>query len=252
MKITPEGILEAYYSSIAMTAKLGTTTILMRTDEVSLLISTGSGAAEIDGIKYDTEKGSILCLAPETFYLTDGSFWRISSENLESVPGLYTDKNGDLISIAERLHAEDMRNDRSEKMIDAILQEISAEMDRSCIRIGDIDDNDAFDYLRYIDRNSRAITLQTFADQYGFTEQYASTLINRKLNISFSELLRIIRMAKSIPLLEGTSRTCADIAAEVGYSSQEHFSRVFSKFFCTTPFKYRSDAKLKRIRSNRK
>ena len=130
MKITPEGILEAYYSSIAMTAKLGTTTILMRTDEVSLLISTGSGAAEIDGIRYETEKGSILCLAPDSYYLTDGSFWRISSENLESAPGLYTDKSGDLTSIAERLHAEDIRNDRSEKMIEAILQEISAEMDR--------------------------------------------------------------------------------------------------------------------------
>ena len=252
MKITPEGILEAYYSSIAMTAKLGTTTILMRTDEVSLLISTGSGAAEIDGIRYETEKGSILCLAPDSYYLTDGSFWRISSENLESAPGLYTDKSGDLTSIAERLHAEDIRNDRSEKMIEAILQEISAEMDRSCIRIGDINDNDAFDYLRYIDRNSGTVTLQRFADQYGFTEQYASALISKKLNISFTDLLRLIRMSKSIPLLEGTSRTCADIAAEVGYSSQEHFSRVFSKFFCTTPFKYRSDAKLKRIRSNRK
>ena len=252
MTITPDGILEAYYSSIAMTAKLGTTTILMRTDEISLLIATGSGTAAVDGIQYETEKGSILCLAPDSYYLTNGSFWRISSENLEIPPGLYTDKNGDLVSIAERLHAEDIRTDRSEKMIDAILQEISAEMERSCIRTGDINDNDAFDYLRYIDRNSGTVTLQRFADQYGFTEQYASALINKKLDVSFTDLLRLIRMSKSIPLLEGTSRTCADIATEVGYSSQEHFSRVFSKFFGTTPFKYRSDAKLKRIRSNRK
>ena len=139
MTITPDGILEAYYSSIAMTAKLGTTTILMRTDEISLLIATGAGTAAVDGIQYETEKGSILCLAPDSYYLTNGSFWRISSENLEIPPGLYTDKNGDLISIVERLHAEDIRTDRSEKMIDAILQEISAEMERSCIRTGDIE-----------------------------------------------------------------------------------------------------------------
>ena len=132
--------------------------------------------AAVDGIQYETEKGSILCLAPDSYYLTNGSFWRISSENLEIPPGLYTDKNGDMISIAERLHAEDIRTDRSEKMIDAILQEISAEMERSCIRTGDINDNDAFDYLRYIDRNSGTVTLQRFADQYGFTEQYASVL----------------------------------------------------------------------------
>ena len=72
MTITPDGILEAFYSSIAMTAKLGTTTILMRTDEISLLIATGSGTAAVDGIQYETEKGSILSNIDIDVYLILG------------------------------------------------------------------------------------------------------------------------------------------------------------------------------------
>ena len=226
--------------------------VLCRMTQAVLLISDeASGTLGIDGILNEISGNTVISI-PENTYIRikdlRGKLWKVSAVNSSLPPGIYSDGSGTVRQIAERLSAEYDRNDRSERMVSAITEEIAAETERSCKLEGEIRTADGYDYLRYIDTNSDSITLQTFAEHFHFTEQYASSLISKKLNVSFTELVRTIRMAKSIPLLEGTARTCADIAAEIGYASQEHFSRVFSQFFGTTPFKFRSEMKLRRIR----
>ena len=221
------------------------------TEDVLLISDEASGTLEIDGVPNEISGNTVISIPENTYIRTRdlrGKLWKISAGNSPLPPGIYSDESGTVRQIAERLSAEYDRKDRSERMVSAITEEIAAEAERSCKLEEEIRTADGYDYLRYIDTNSDSITLQTFAEHFHFTEQYASSLISKKLNVSFTELVRTIRMAKSIPLLEGTARTCADIAAEIGYASQEHFSRVFSQFFGTTPFKFRSEMKLRRIR----
>ncbi len=93
--------------------------------------------------------------------------------------------------------------------------------------------------LNYIQHNFRTVTLASLAKTFHFSESYLSKLIHKKLNQSFTDILRTLKMNKAIEYLMNTHMKISEIADAVGYDSVDHFSRTFRKVYGMPPQEYK-------------
>ena len=93
--------------------------------------------------------------------------------------------------------------------------------------------------MSYIKGNYRNITLDDLSNQFNFNSQYMCRLIKKNTGKTFKQLLTDFRMREACTMLQNTSLRIIDIANEVGYSSEEHFIRVFTTYNKLTPNEYR-------------
>ncbi len=93
--------------------------------------------------------------------------------------------------------------------------------------------------LNYIQQNYRTVTLASLAHTFHFSESYLSKLIHKKLNQSFTDILRTLKMNKAIDYLMNTHMKISEIADAVGYDSVDHFSRTFRKVYGMPPQEYK-------------
>lgn len=96
--------------------------------------------------------------------------------------------------------------------------------------------------LQYIQQNYRTVTLSSLAKAFHFSETYLSKLIRKKLNQSFTEVLRTLKMNHALEYLLNTSMKVSEIADAVGYDSVDHFSRTFRKLYGIPPQEYKRRA----------
>ena len=81
------------------------------------------------------------------------------------------------------------------------------------------------------------ITLQTLESELHLSKYYISHLFSTKLNISFSQLIKYLRIDEACKLLKnGTSVTDAAMAS--GFGSIRSFNRAFAEEKGVTPSKY--------------
>ena len=99
--------------------------------------------------------------------------------------------------------------------------------------------DEILDIISYIKGNYRNITLDDLANQFNFNSQYMCRLIKKNTGKTFKQLLTDFRMREACTMLQNTSLRIIDIANEVGYSSEEHFIRVFTIYNKLTPSEYR-------------
>ncbi len=93
--------------------------------------------------------------------------------------------------------------------------------------------------LNYIQQNYRTVTLSSLAQTFHFSESYLSKLIHKKLNKSFTEILRTLKMNNALEYLMNTQMKISEIADAVGYDSVDHFSRTFRKVYGVPPQEYK-------------
>lgn len=87
------------------------------------------------------------------------------------------------------------------------------------------------------------ISISQFAEKYGLTANYLSTLFHHKAGCRFVEYLAEVRITNAKKfLLKNTSASVKDIALMVGYNSARHFSALFQKQTGMTPSAYRKKA----------
>lgn len=96
--------------------------------------------------------------------------------------------------------------------------------------------------LQYIQQNYRTVTLSSLAKAFHFSETYLSKLIRKKMNQSFTEVLRTLKMNHAMEYLLNTSMKISEIADAVGYDSVDHFSRTFRKIYGVPPQEYKKSA----------
>lgn len=93
---------------------------------------------------------------------------------------------------------------------------------------------------KYInDHYSERITLETLSNKFFLNPSYISRIFKLKLNISFSALLRNIRINKVIDYLKDTDYTITEIAQKTGFDSPTSLCRVFKKNVGMSPLRYR-------------
>ena len=93
--------------------------------------------------------------------------------------------------------------------------------------------------LNYIRQNYRALTLTELAEHFHYSKPYLCALIKQNTGVSFTELIKHIRMTRATEYLINSSRSVSEIAEVLGYHSSDHFSRVFRTTYGMSPQQYR-------------
>lgn len=93
--------------------------------------------------------------------------------------------------------------------------------------------------LQYIQCNYKTVSLTELRGKYHFQQQYISKIIKRETGKTFTELKQALRLQNAAELLQETKLSISDIAAELNYSDQSHFTRYFKAEYGVTPNQYR-------------
>lgn len=93
----------------------------------------------------------------------------------------------------------------------------------------------------YIDANyTRHITNQTLSEQFGYVPSYMSLLFRRRFEESPSEYLTRVRLERAKQLMRQDQHVMVkDVAEQVGFKNQYHFSKAFKKHTGQWPSDYK-------------
>jgi AraC-like DNA-binding protein len=86
------------------------------------------------------------------------------------------------------------------------------------------------------------ISLQSLSEELSIPSYQLSWIINKKMNITFSELVnsyRVEEVKKRLDSSQDTDKTILDIAFDAGFNTKTSFNRVFKKLTRITPSQYR-------------
>lgn len=85
----------------------------------------------------------------------------------------------------------------------------------------------------------RVPDLDEAATVAGLSRFRLAHLLKESTGQSYGQHVARLRIERAARVLEGSPRSCADIAAELGFTDQSHFTRVFRAVTGTTPAQYR-------------
>ena len=97
--------------------------------------------------------------------------------------------------------------------------------------------------LQYIQHNYQTLTLSSLAKLFHYSEPHLCTLIKQNTGLTFTELIKKLRLADATSYLLNTSMKIGEIAEQIGYNSADHFSRVFRSAYKMSPLEYRRQHK---------
>ncbi len=98
--------------------------------------------------------------------------------------------------------------------------------------------------LLYIHQHySEDLSLRQIAESFYVNAAYLGRLFTRETDMSFAEYLASYRIRRAMKLLEISDKPIIQIANTVGYSSPNHFYKLFRKYADTTPHQYRRECR---------
>lgn len=93
--------------------------------------------------------------------------------------------------------------------------------------------------MLYILKNYTTVTLKEVAYMFNYSEKYISRLIKKELQISFSELIKNVKLQHAASLLKNTTQSIETIIFSVGYQNKSYFYTIFAEKYNMTPLEYR-------------
>ena len=97
------------------------------------------------------------------------------------------------------------------------------------------------DVENFLRNNYKDASLNDLVQLFHFQEDYFTRLIKKNTGMTYSQLLKKIRVSKAEELLLDTRMSINDIMEAVGYENRHHFYKVFYEFHSMTPKQYRQD-----------
>lgn len=88
-------------------------------------------------------------------------------------------------------------------------------------------------------RYSENIRISDFAERYFFSREYLSRQFKAKYGTGIYEYLTGVRMKRACELLKDSEVSISDIAARVGFTDSNYFSKAFHAYTGSTPSEYR-------------
>lgn len=187
---------------------------------------TGAGEAELDALfaRFASEKWS------------QGDIFRLFSMALTelgasaSYPETLRRRAALADSISSALTMDELKSD-----VESLMLSAPGEADGSSPAARRIE--------QYLRKNyAQHITNQTLGGVFGYVPSYVSILFRRAYNMSPSEYLTNIRIGEAKRrMLENPNLLIRDVALEVGFKSQHHFSRTFKRLENVWPSDYLSE-----------
>ena len=100
--------------------------------------------------------------------------------------------------------------------------------------------------IQFIDKNIHSdLTLETVAHATFLSSNYISQLLKQKTGLAFVGWLTMKRMEKAQELLLMTDMRISQIAKEIGFADEGHFTRRFKQKFNYSPSEFRARRTLK-------
>lgn len=88
-----------------------------------------------------------------------------------------------------------------------------------------------------------AITTEALSKELGMNRTYLCSLFTEETGLTINQYVTQVKMEEAKRLMEITSKSTAEIAEYLGYSTQSYFQRVFKTHTGMTPGEYRSQRK---------
>ena len=89
--------------------------------------------------------------------------------------------------------------------------------------------------------NFKTITIKELASKWYLSERELQRYLEKNYNKNFSDLKNDAKMSFAQNLLLSSNMSILEIAYETGYSSSEHFSNAFKKYYGKSPLKYKKE-----------
>jgi AraC-like DNA-binding protein len=235
-------------------------------------IKSGSGTLIADNVTYRIEPRTFYVTGPEVFheqisdqdapmveygiYLQTDALQAIHRDNpmraFLDTPFFICDSKDasqDLERIMERIFTELKRKSFGhELMLKALVQEFLVTVTRlygkSAPKADKTSQNSPADmtYLTIEEAflyDYKDLTLSELAKRVNLGPRQTERLLNKHYNMTFSQKKAEARMSAALLLLKGTQKSIGEISEELGFSSPEHFTNAFKKYFHKTPAAFR-------------
>lgn len=96
--------------------------------------------------------------------------------------------------------------------------------------------------LAEINKNfENKISIEALAEQFSISSRYIRKEFQKRLGLSASEYIMLLRINKARDLLWKTKKSITDISFSTGFGSSQYFCRVFKKMVGKTPYEYRNE-----------
>ena len=99
----------------------------------------------------------------------------------------------------------------------------------------------ARDYI--LSHISESVTTEALSRELGLNRTYLCKLFTEETGLTINQYVTHIKMEEAKRLMDITSKSIAEIAEYLGYSSQSYFQKVFKNRFGITPGAYRNKIK---------
>lgn len=97
--------------------------------------------------------------------------------------------------------------------------------------------------LHYMEANvARAISIDEIAQESGLSTYHFQRIFKKAMGMPVARYLLVLRMEEAKQQLSRSDTGVAEIAQNLGFASQAHFSRLFKKFIGFAPSQYRKRA----------
>lgn len=144
-----------------------------------------------------------------------------------------------LLHIASLLSKGDLERLEAYSLVYKLLKEMLPIMTQSELSL-DKTLRKAVEYLQ--DHWDEHITIQDIAKQCLISESAVHHMFKKQLGQTPVRYLNEIRVNQAIRLLENSDYSISDIIQRVGFSSENHFRKVFADMTGMTPLKYRKNS----------
>lgn len=122
------------------------------------------------------------------------------------------------------------------------LENIALNEKRRDVDTEDAESNRILEIVKYINENySEKITLDSLSKKFFLNPSYISRAFKNKLNISFNNYLRSVRIREIAVLLQDTDLDIKSIAFRTGFESSTALCRTFKSAMGVTPLSYRNN-----------
>lgn len=138
--------------------------------------------------------------------------------------------------VIECAHAKDDSRAVIESLIHAFLAQVAREA--TAARVFEGQESWEGDVLGYISQHVESCTLESAARHFSYSPNYFSSIVQRKMGKTFSELLLEQKMQRALMMLEGTNLSVERISQQLGYQTKSGFYKAFREYFGTTPRDY--------------
>jgi two-component system response regulator YesN len=133
-----------------------------------------------------------------------------------------------------------LKAEMTSEQLREVLSNIRTEFDRVFEDRGVLTTNKiAQKAVKYIDLNfANEISLLEVADYTGVSSSYLSRVFSQETDYCFSTYLTKVRIDNAIKIMNSTNMKMYEIAEKVGYTTPEHFSRMFKKITGKSPMQF--------------